>query len=166
MGPLNPSKAELIVALFCFLTTFGVLGRVLLPRARRVIDERADAIGGGLARAEATRQEAADALAEYRLQISEARHQAARILQEAHETGALLIADARLEAQHQRDQMIAAADAELDADRVLVEAALRVAITDLSTELASRVVGEPLAEFAAGSPSVQGYLDNFATPAE
>ncbi|MEY9938840.1 F0F1 ATP synthase subunit B [Streptacidiphilus sp. MAP5-3] len=160
MGPLNPSKAELVIALICFFTIYGVLGRVLLPRARRVLDERADAIEGGMDRAGNARQEAAATLEEYRLQLSGARREAARIVQEAKEQGALLIDEARQQALQERARMIAAAEAEFAADRALVEASLRVAVADLSTELASRIVGEPLAEIATDSPAIQRYLDD------
>ncbi|MBF9069294.1 F0F1 ATP synthase subunit B [Streptacidiphilus fuscans] len=160
MGPLNPSKTELVVALICFFTIYGILGRVLLPRARRVMDERADAIEGGMERAGNARREADAALEEYRLQLSEARREAARILQDAKEEGALLVDEARQQALEERERMIAAAEAEFAADRALVEASLRVAVADLSTELASKIVGEPLAELAPGSPAIRSYLDD------
>lgn len=160
MGPLNPSKTELVVALICFFTIYGILGRVLLPRARRVMDERTDAIEGGMERAGNARREATVALEEYRLQLSEARRESARILQDAREQGALLVDEARQQALEERERMIAAAEAEFAADRALVEASLRVAVADLSTELASKIVGEPLAESATGSPAIRAYLDD------
>jgi hypothetical protein len=44
-----------------------------------------------------------------------------------------------------------------------VEAALRVDIARMSTELASRMVGEPLDVAGYDSPAIQRYLDDLRT---
>ena len=74
---------------------FGILGKLLLPRAQKMLEERTDAIEGGLKRAEEAQAEAAQLLDQYRAQLADARHEASRIREEAREQGAQIIAEMR-----------------------------------------------------------------------
>ena len=65
----------------------------MLPRAQKMLAERTDAIEGGLKRAEDAQAEAAKVLDQYRAQLAEARHEAARLRQDATEEGAQIIAE-------------------------------------------------------------------------
>ena len=56
-------------------------------------------------------------LEEYKAQLAEARHEAARITEQAREQGAVIIAEMREEGQRQRDAIIAAGHAQIEADR-------------------------------------------------
>ena len=49
---------ELIIGLIAFLIVFGALGKFALPKIKATLDERADAIEGGLQRAEEAQAEA------------------------------------------------------------------------------------------------------------
>jgi F-type H+-transporting ATPase subunit b len=157
MGPLTPNPAELVLGLICFFVIFGLLGRLVLPRIERTLAERADATEGGLERAEAARSEALAVYREYRAELDGARHEAARIRQQAAEEGAALVAAVRAEGQRQRDELVAAASVQLAADRVIAEAVLREDVVALATELAGRVVGEEL----AGQPRTRASVDAF-----
>ncbi|MDH6575644.1 F0F1 ATP synthase subunit B [Kitasatospora sp. MAP5-34] len=157
MGPLKPDIGELILGLVCFFLIFGILGKVLLPRIERNFAARADVIEGGLERAETVGAEAERVYAEYQAELSTARHDAAAIRQQAAEQGAELLAEVRAEGQRQRDSLVAAAQVQLAADLVIAEASLREDVVTLATELASRVVGEPL----GGLPGHQDIVDRF-----
>ena len=80
-NPLIPSTAELIVGLLCFFIVFGFLGKKLLPNIQKTLEERHDAIEGGLERAAEAQAEATQILEQYRAQLAEARHEAARLRQ-------------------------------------------------------------------------------------
>src|SRR6476646_1405189 len=105
-NPLIPEPTELIIGLLCFFIVFGILGKKLLPNIQKTLEERRDAIEGGLERAEKAQAEATATLEEYKAQLAEARHEAARITEHAREQGAVIIAEMREEATRQREAII------------------------------------------------------------
>ncbi|WP_030461271.1 ATP synthase F0 subunit B [Kitasatospora sp. NRRL B-11411] len=162
MGPLEPNVPELILGLIVFFALFWALGKVLLPRIERTLAERHDKTDGGIARAEAARAEAEHIRQEFQAELTAARHEAAAIRQTAAEEGAALVAALRAEALQQREQLVAEAQVQLAADKVLAEAELREDVIKLASELASRVVGEPLADL----PSTRAVAEEFRNRAE
>jgi F-type H+-transporting ATPase subunit b len=165
-NPLIPSTPELIVGLLCFFIVFGILGKKLLPNIQKTLEERQDAIEGGLERAAQAQAEATRTLEEYRAQLAEARHEAARITEQAREQGAVIIAEMREEGQRQRESIIEAGHAQIEADRRQVTVALRQEVGRLATDLAGRVVGESLEDTARQSRVVDRFLDELETKAE
>ncbi|MGW4898505.1 F0F1 ATP synthase subunit B family protein [Kitasatospora sp. NPDC004240] len=159
IGPLKPELPELLLGLAVFFLIFGVLGRVLLPRIEEVLASRHDATVGGSERAEAIRTEAAQTLADYRRELLEAQHAAARIRQEASEQGAAIIAAAREEGLRERERLVADAHARIAVDQALAAVSLRQDVGELAVELAERVVGEPLAALAAERGTVDRFFD-------
>ncbi|HEX4256790.1 MAG TPA: F0F1 ATP synthase subunit B, partial [Streptosporangiaceae bacterium] len=97
--PLVPTWTELIIGIIAFLIVFGFLGRMLLPRAQKMLAERTNQIEGGLARAEEAQAKANETLEQYRQQLAEARHEASRLREEAREQGAQIIAEMRQQAE-------------------------------------------------------------------
>lgn len=146
MGPLKPNLIELIVGLITFFAVFAVLAKVLLPRIDKTLAEREEVTAGTFERAEAVQAEAKRLRAEYQAELGAARHEAAQIRQAAHEEGLALVAAVRSEGQQAREDMIAAATVQLEADRVIAEAELREHVLGLATELAGRILGEPLTD--------------------
>src|SRR6202020_3423793 len=86
--PLVPPWTELIIGIIAFLIVFGFLGRLLLPRAQKMLAERTNQIEGGLKRAEDAQAEAQQVLEQYRQQLADARHGAARLREGAPGRGA------------------------------------------------------------------------------
>jgi F-type H+-transporting ATPase subunit b len=158
-NPLIPSATELILGLIGFAVVFGALAKILLPRIQQTLAERTDAIEGGLQRAQEAQEEAARLLEQYRAQLAEARHEGARLREEAREQGAQIIAEMREEAQAEAARLVEAAHAQLDTDRQQALTALRAQVGELATELASRIVGESLADEARRSRVVERFLD-------
>ena len=157
-NPLIPSATELILGLIGFVAVFGVLGKMMLPRIQKTLDERTDAIEGGLERAQEAQDEASRVLAQYREQLQEARHEAARLREEAREQGAQIVTEMREQAQAEAARLIDAAHAQIDAERQHALVALRAQVGDMATELASRIVGESLADEARRSRVVDRFL--------
>lgn len=158
MDILTPEPVPVMVGLFSFALPFFLLVKVLLPRINKVLAERQDAIEGTAERAGKTALEAAETLAEYRRELAEARHEAARIRQEFMEQGAELLAGIRAEGLREREALITEGQARLAADRVIAETELRGDIVSLATELAGRIVGEPLAGVAGDSDVVDRFF--------
>jgi F-type H+-transporting ATPase subunit b len=157
-NPLVPNTVELITGLIGFFIIFGVLAKILLPRLQKTLAERTDAIEGGLKRAEDAQAQAARVLEQYRAQLAEARHEAARLREEAREQGAQIIAEMREQGQAESARLIAAAQAQITADRQQAVVSLRAEIGALSVELASRVVGESLEDEARQRRIVDRFL--------
>jgi F-type H+-transporting ATPase subunit b len=137
---------------------FGVLAKMLLPRIQKTLAERTDAIEGGLKRAEDAQAQANRVLEQYRAQLAEARHEAARLREEAKEQGAQIKAELREQGEAEKRQLVESARAEIDANRQQVLASLRAEIGSLSVELASRVVGESLESEARQRRIVDRFL--------
>jgi F-type H+-transporting ATPase subunit b len=157
-NPLVPNPTELITGVIAFFIVFGLLAKVLLPRAQKVLEERTDQIEGGLKRAEETQAEAGRVLEQYRAQLAEARHEAARLREEAREEGAQIKAELREQGEAERRQIVEAARAQIEADRQQALTTLRAEIGALSVELAGRVVGESLQDEARQRRTVDRFL--------
>jgi F-type H+-transporting ATPase subunit b len=158
-NPLVPSWPELITGLIAFFIVFGVLAKILLPRAQRMLEERTDAIEGGLKRAEDAQVDAARVLEQYRAQLAEARHEAARLREEAREEGAQIKAELRQQGEAEKQRLVESANAQIEADRQQAVVSLRAEIGALSVQLASRVVGESLENEARQRRVVDRFLE-------
>ena len=158
-NPLIPTWTELIVGTICFALVFGVLSRVLMPRIQQTLAQRTELIEGGLAKAEEEQAEAAQVLEQYKQQLAEARHEAARLREEAREQGAQIIAEMREQAQAEARRITESAQAQIQAERQQALTALRAEVGTLATELASRIVGESLADTARQNRMVDRFLE-------
>jgi F-type H+-transporting ATPase subunit b len=165
-NPLIPNLTELIVGLITFGIIFFALWKVLIPRLNQTLEERTDKIEGGLQRAEEAQSEANATLAKYREQLAEARHEAARLREEAREQGAQIIAEMREQAQAEARRLVDAAHAQIEADRQQALQSLRAEVGGLAVDLASRVVGESLTDEARQRRTVERFLDELDQQAE
>jgi F-type H+-transporting ATPase subunit b len=158
-NPLLPSLPEFIIGTILFLLVFGFLGRMALPRIQKTLNERAEQIEGGLARSEEAQAEAQQLLDQYRQQLADARHEAARMREEAREQGAQIIAEMREQAQAEARRITESAQIQIQAERQQALISLRTEVGTLATELASRIVGESLTDTARQSRMVDRFLD-------
>jgi len=165
-NPLIPEIPELVIGLIAFAIVFFVLGKKLLPNINKVLEERREAIEGGIEQAEIARTEAQSVLEQYKAQLAEARHEAARLRQEAQEQGAALITEMRAEGQRQREEIVAAGHSQIEADRKAAASALRQDVGKLATELAGKLVGESLEDHARQSRVIDRFLDELEEKAE
>ena len=149
---------EFIIGTIVFLVVFGVLAKMLMPRIQQTLAERTELIEGGLARADEAQAEAKQVLDTYREQLAEARHEAARLREEAREQGAQIIAEMREQAQAEARRVTEAAQAQIEAERQQALNALRTEVGTLAVELASRIVGESLTEEARQRRLVDRFL--------
>ena len=157
--PLLPSWPEFIIGTILFALVFGAFAKLLLPRIQPILAARTEAIEGGLARSDEAQKEAQQLLDQYRQQLAEARRDAARLREEAREQGAQIIAEMREQAQAEARRVTEAAQAQIQAERQQALTSLRAEVGTLATELASRIVGESLADQARQSRMVDRFLD-------
>lgn len=142
-------NATILVEAVLFFILLGVLAKWVLPPVSRAIAERQEVIRRRLVEAEEAKKSLASAEADYRKALAEARHEAALIREQARERGAAIVADARRQAQEEANAILAEARSRIEADREAAASQLRAEIGGLATELASRVVGEPVTGDAA-----------------
>ncbi|WUW16069.1 F0F1 ATP synthase subunit B [Streptomyces sp. NBC_01465] len=165
-NPLIPHLDELVIGLIAFAIVFGFLAKKLLPNINKVLDERREAIEGGIEKADAAKLEAESVLEQYKAQLAEARHEAARLRQEAQEQGAALLVEMRAEGQRQREEIVAAGHAQIEADRKQAAQSLRQDVGKLATDLAGKLVGESLEDHARQSRTVDRFLSDLEEKAE
>ncbi|MCX4819408.1 F0F1 ATP synthase subunit B [Streptomyces sp. NBC_01142] len=165
-NPLIPHLDELFIGLIAFVIVFGFLAKKLLPNINKVLEERREAIEGGIEKADAAKTEAESVLEQYKAQLAEARHEAARMRQEATEQGTAIIQEMKAEGQRQREEIIAAGHTQIEADRKAAAAALRQDVGKLATDLAGKLVGESLEDHARQSRTIDRFLDELEEKAE
>lgn len=154
-----PADYDIIWSLVATVIIAVAFWKYVLPKFQAVLDERTEKIQGGLAKAENAQAEAAAALAEYQRQLAEGRAEAARIREEARAEGTAIIAELRSKASDDAARILENAQRQIEAERQQAAVALRAEIGTLATELASRIVGESLADSARQSRVIDRFLD-------
>jgi F-type H+-transporting ATPase subunit b len=158
-NPLVPHNFELVVGIFSFVVVLIILGKILTPRIQKTLEERTEAIEGGLARAEQAQEEARQVLEQYKAQQKAAAVEASNERRKAEEQGAQIIAQAKEQAQVEARRIVDNAKAQIEAERQQALQSLRAEIGAMSVELAGRVVGESLEDSARQSRIVDRFLE-------
>ena len=149
---------ELIIGTLAFGIVFFALAKFAFPAISKTLEDRADAIEGGLARAENSQAEAAAMLEQYRAQLADARGEAATIRAEAQAEKAAMIESARGEAATAAASVTERAQAQIEAERSQAMASLRRDVSELALTLAGKVVGESLTDDARARASVDRFI--------
>jgi F-type H+-transporting ATPase subunit b len=157
--PIFPTNYDILWSFIIFVGIAVVFMRVLLPRIQKVLDERSALIEGGISKAEQAQAEAANALEEYTAQLREARTEAAKIREDARYEASQIVADGREKAVRDAERISETAGKQIDAERQQAVVSLRADIGSLATDLASRIVGEALANDARQQRLIDGFLD-------
>jgi F-type H+-transporting ATPase subunit b len=156
--PVLPHWGELIFGIIAFALLYFVVQKKVVPNLEKIYADRTAAIEGGMHQAEEAQQQAQAALEHYNAQLAEARVEAGRIRGEAQEQGAAILAEFRAQAQTEANRIAEAAHKQIEAERQLAVVSLRSEVGRLSTELASRIVGESLHDQARQSGIVDRFL--------
>jgi F-type H+-transporting ATPase subunit b len=157
-NPILPIWQEVVVGLVAFVILCWVLMRYVFPRMEQTFQARVEAIEGGLERAEQAQAEANALLEQYRAQLTEARTEAARIRDEARADAVAIREEMTARAREEHDRIIASGREALTAERSAIVRELRAEIGSLSVELASKIVGESLADEARQRGTVERFL--------
>ncbi|GAA4094858.1 F0F1 ATP synthase subunit B [Nocardioides kongjuensis] len=162
-NPLVPEWIEVVLALVVFAILFFAIKKFVVPNFEKTFAERSQAIEGGIAAA-ATKQAEADAkLAELEQQLADARHEAARIREEAREQGAAIVAEMREQAQAESARILEHGKAQIEAERQQAVTSLRAEVGSLATGLAGRIVGESLEDDERQARVVERFLAELET---
>ena len=165
-NPIFPIGQEIIIGTIAFAVLCFVLMKYVFPRMEQTFKARVEAIEGGIKRAEERQAEANALFEQYKLQLAEARTEAARIREEARADAEGIKSDVLAKAREESDRIIAAGREQLTAERQTIIRELRSDIGGLAVELASKIVGESLADEARQRGTVERFLaDLDAAPA-
>jgi len=156
---LIPAGYDILWSSVVLIVIAIVFYRLVLPKFQAILDERTEKIEGGLAKAESAQEEAAAALAEYHQQLQDARTEAAHIREDARGEASQIVAEAREKAVVEATRVAENAQRQIEAERQQAAVSLRSDVGSLATELASRIVGESLADEARRSRVVERFLD-------
>lgn len=158
LNPLIPHPVEMALSLVVFGLLYLAVKKFVIPNFEKTIVERTEAIEGGLQAAETKQAEADAKLAELEKQLGDARHEAARIREEAREQGAQIIAEMREQAQTESARILEHGKAQIEAERQQAVTSLRSEVGTLATTLAGRIVGESLDDDDRSARVVERFL--------
>lgn len=157
-SPLAVDWVEVVLALVVFGLLYLGIKKWVVPGFEKTFEERTTAIEGGLQAAETKQAEAAAMLAELEKQLADARHEAARIREEAREQGAQIVAEMRDQAQAESARIVEHGKVQIEAERQQAVTALRAEVGALATTLAGRIVGESLDDDERSTRVVERFL--------
>src|SRR6478735_6224630 len=153
-APIIPHPLEFFFGLACFAILYVVVKQQVVPRLEQIYAERTAAIEGGMHKA----AEAQAELEQYQAQLVEARSEAARIREDAKAQGAQIIAEMREHAASEASRITETAHKQIEAERQQAVVSLRGDVGRISTDLASRIVGESLHEETRQKGIVERFL--------
>jgi F-type H+-transporting ATPase subunit b len=120
--------------------------------------DRQNAIRKEFADLEDAQSDARAAEKEFREQLAQARHEAAKIREDAREQGAAIIADMRTHAQEESERILKHARTQLEAERSQAVQSLRSEVGTMATTLAERIVGESLEDDERRARTVERFI--------
>ncbi|MHB1171329.1 MAG: F0F1 ATP synthase subunit B [Lacisediminihabitans sp.] len=157
-NPLIPGIADLIWATVSFVVLLVFFWWKILPAVKKLLDERAEAIEGGIEKAEAAQAQAAAALEKYNEQLAEARAEAAKIRERARLDGTKILNEIKEQASAEAARITANASAQIEAERQSALISLRAEVGSLAIDLASGVIGESLTDDKRAASLVDRFL--------
>ena len=162
-NPIAPHLGGGLLASVVFGILYFAVRKFVVPKFEETFAERTDAIEGGLKAAETKQAEADKRLAELEKQLGEARHEAARIREEAREQGAQIVAEMREQAQTEAARIVDHGKTQIEAERQQAVTQLRAEVGTLATSLAGRIVGESLEDDDRANRVVDRFLVDLET---
>jgi len=147
-----------LVELIAFAIIVFILAKWVIPPINRAMTARQNAIRKEFSDLESAQAEAKAAEKSFKDQLAEARHEAAKIREDAREQGAAIIADMRKQAQEESERILKHTRSQLEAERSQAVQSLRNEVGSMATELAGRIVGESLEDDDRRARTVERFI--------
>lgn len=157
-NPLLPASYDIIWSAVCMAVIVIVVWRIALPRLTTVLDARAAAIEGNIAKADEAQRRAESMLEEYTANLADARREAGEIRDAAREDGKKILSEAKASAVAEADRVAAAAHTQIEAERQAAIVSLRAEAGALALDLAGGVIGETLSDDQKARSVVDRFL--------
>lgn len=139
-----PDPDELLWGSLFFFLLVIVLVKMVGPKVKASLAARTAGIKGQLEEAERVKRDADQLAEQYRGQLAEARAEAQKIIEEGRRTADSLKADIIAKAETEAQEIIARAQAGVAGERDRAVQELRGSLSDLSINIASRVLQKAL----------------------
>jgi F-type H+-transporting ATPase subunit b len=146
------------VELIAFLIILFILAKYVIPPINKAMTDRQNQIRKEFADLDEAQADARRAEEGYKAQLADARHEAARIREDAREQGAAIIAEMRVQAQEESERILKHARAQLEAERSQAVQSLRNEVGTMATTLAGRIVGESLEDDDRRARTVERFI--------
>jgi F-type H+-transporting ATPase subunit b len=141
---VSPGLGLMIWTLILFGITLFVLWKYAFPRIGDAIEKRAAAIRENIEAAEKQREEADELLAEYRQRLKEAREQAEDIVTRSRKASETAVAEATAEGKAKREELVAAARRDIEAETKRSLDRIRNEVADLTVLATEKVTRKSL----------------------
>lgn len=151
-------NATFFVELIAFAILVFILAKYVIPPINRAMTARQNQIRKEFSELDKAQADARAAEKDFKEQLATARHDAARLREEAREQGAAIIADMRQQAQEESERILKHARAQLEAERSQAVQSLRNEVGSMATTLAGRIVGESLEDDDRRSRTVERFI--------
>ena len=157
-NPLLPATYDLVWSAVAFVIILIAFWKVFLPKIQVMLDARAEAIEGNIAKADEAQAKAEAALQEYTAQLASARQEAGDIREAARVDANAIVSKAKEDATAEQARIAQAAHVQIEAERQSAIVSLRKEVGTLAIDLASGVVGEQLSDDQKASALVDRFL--------
>ncbi|MCE3265807.1 MAG: atpF [Solirubrobacterales bacterium] len=141
---VSPGLGLMIWTLLVFGFTMWVLSKVAFPRIQEALDKRAKLIAESIESAERAKQESEELTAEYRARLTEAREQADDIVARARKAADTAKAQATEEGKDKREELLAAARRDIEAETRRSLERIRKQVADLTVLTTEKVTRKSL----------------------
>lgn len=157
-NPIVPETKEIIWGGIAFVIVFTLLAWKAWPAIKKGLQDREDKIRGDLEHAESVRTQADNELKDYQAQLADARGEAGRIIEEARQSADQVRKDliARAEADAAGIRAKASDDIAAATERAMAD--VQAQVSDLSIELAERIVQQNL-DRATQIQLIENYIN-------
>lgn len=152
-----PDIKELAAGIIAFTIVFLVFWRWGVPAIKRALEARQQAITGQLTEAEEAKAEAEELLADYRKQLSTARTEAGKIVDDARTSAEAVRSDIVARAETEAEEITRRAREEAAAEKQRAAEEIKDQVAALSVELTEKVVAGAI-DADAQRALVAGYL--------
>ncbi len=139
-NPILPAVDELVWGGLSFVVLCIIMIRFAFPAVKKSMDARTERIRTSLASAEQASTDARSVLEEYQRQLADAKNESNRIIEEARQTADSLRRDLTAKATAEATEIRQRATADIQSAKERALAELRGQISQLTIDLAERVV--------------------------
>ncbi|MDP1821377.1 MAG: F0F1 ATP synthase subunit B [Acidimicrobiales bacterium] len=161
-SPILPATDELLWGTLSFLVLFFLMRKFAYPAIKEGMEGRSERIRSDLAAAETAKAEAQGVLDSYRSDLSGAKAEAGRIIEEARQAADALKKDQEARLQTELADVRTRATADIEAAKAQAIADLKGEVAQLAVGAASVVVNKNL-DVATQTQLIEDYINQVAT---
>ena len=161
-NPILPELNEIIWGSIAFLIILAGLWKFGMPAVRGAMEQRTERIRNSLDEAEKAKTDAEAVRADYQRQLSDAKGEAARIIEEARQQADAVRRDLVQRAEAEAQELRQRNAEQLESERARVLGELRGQVAVLAVDAAERVVRANL-DTEANRRLVEDYISNLSS---